>query len=84
MTDEMSNKQFCRIRGNAQAEAGIEHRKLREEIERLRARERELLDLLQTVRREFPELPQFEDADGNDYEWLALKIDAALPEVDNV
>ena len=37
MTDEMSNKQFCRVRSNAQAEAGLEHRKLREEIERLRA-----------------------------------------------
>ena len=42
MTDEMSNKQFCRVRSNAQAEAGLEHRKLREEIERLREREREL------------------------------------------
>ena len=51
-----------------------------EVIGRLRERERELVDLLKTVRREFPELPQFEDADGNDYEWLALKIDAVLPE----
>ena len=50
MNDEMSNKQFNRVKSNAQAEAGLEHRKLREEIERLKDENQQLEFALKAIR----------------------------------
>ena len=56
MTYEMSNKQFCRVRSNAQAEAGLEHRKLREEIEALKHDNAKLFGSLNSAESEIERL----------------------------
>ena len=47
--DHDSGRDMNRHRSNAKAEAGLEHRKLREENERLREQNRELLQALQVA-----------------------------------